>query len=1198
MTTTQQTADQATSAFGGEPNLGAPEPIAIVGIGCRYPGAVESAEHLWRLAYDGVDAISGFPRDRGWNLEELFDPDPDHSGTSYIREGGFVDAVHFDADFFRISPREAAAMDPQQRMLLEVSWEALEHAGIAPARLSGSDTAVYVGLTESGYLPAGKAAPPEAEGFVATGGDASIASGRIAYSFGFQGPAVTVETACSSSLVAIHLACRSLRAGDCGVALAGGVSIFADPYIFVEYSRHRLMAPDARCKPFAAAADGTSWAEGCGILVLERLSDALSRQHSIWALIAGSAVNQDGASNGLTAPNGPSQQRVIDQALADAHLRAIDVDAVEAHGTGTRLGDPIEAQALLQTYGLHRPDSQPLWLGSLKSNIGHTAAAAGVAGVIKMTMALHHETLPRTLHIDAPTPRVDWTVGAIELLRDPVPWPITDHPRRAAVSSFGIGGTNSHLVLAEAPPRDAAPAIAATDRQAPQSDRLFAFPVSANGATALREQAGRLAAHLDAHPDHALSDIAHTLASGRSHLSHRAVVAARTPAELVDALRTLSTGLPHPHLVEGHRVTAEKTALIFSGQGSQWPTMGRGLMDTSQDFAAAVQRCADAFDPLTGWSLIDVLRGHDSQHSLADPEVVHPTIFAMAAGLTAVWESLGVTADAVVGHSQGEIAAAYAAGGLSLQDVARIVVCRSRALSTLSGGAMLAVRLPVDEVRGLLEKWSSPLAVAIVNGPHETVLAGNIAEIKQFESLCQRQSPDVAARVPITYAAHSAHIEHIRARIIDDLADIRPTSGRIPFYSANTGRMQPTGELDGHYWYANLRRTVNLQHTIEGLAAQGFRSFIEVGAHPILASAIEDTLHQYIQNGEAIVVTSIHRQRGTLSDMQIEAGKLYIRGLDVHWDRFLTDTPPRVVDLPTYPFQRRRYWIAEPRSTRPPPSTSPGRSRPLLDRTVVLADGEGTASSGTLSTASQPWLADHTVFGQLTVAGVVLVDMAMQAAQAAGAEVLEEFAIDTPLVIPPTGDVEVQVRIGPAADSDRRRAVCMPCAYGPGSRRMGSPRQRGSGPRSDSSSDPLGRTHSSASARSRATRPKDLRDIRSSGNRIRPDLQDAARRACRRRDRVRRDRPADPTRRRRSTRHRYRTIRHTPRDPSRSARRRRAVRGRRPAHRRVRLRRRDQTGRDATACAALRIPRRAIIRTRWIRITLPSAAQWRAFAAN
>ncbi|MGW4081347.1 type I polyketide synthase, partial [Streptomyces asiaticus] len=652
----------------------------------------------------------------------LFDPDPDHPGTSYVREGGFLrDAGEFDAGFFGISPREALAMDPQQRLLLETSWEALERAGIDPTALRGKDVGVYFGTLNQDYATDVDTVPEGVEGYLMTGSSASVLTGRVAYELGFEGPAMTIDTACSSSLVGLHLAAQALRSGECSMALAGGATVMSTPSAFVGFSRQRGMAEDGRCKSFAASADGTGWAEGAGVLVVERLSDAERLGHRVLAVVRGSAVNQDGASNGLTAPNGPSQQRVIRQALAGAGLVAGDVDAVEGHGTGTTLGDPIEVQALMATYGQDRPAGRPLWLGSLKSNIGHAQAAAGVAGVIKMVLALRHGVLPRTLHVDEPSSQVDWSAGAVELLREQRVWPEVGRPRRVGVSGFGVSGTNAHVILEQAPE------VAVEVAPVPDvPGGVVPLVVSGSDDAGLRGQARRLLDFVERRPEMELGHLARSLATSRAGLSERAVVLAGDRSEVLAGLAAVAGGEAAGSDVVGRADAQGRVAFVFPGQGAQWVRMGAELLRESEVFAEGLAECAGVLDPLTGWSLLDVVRGVGGGVSLERVDVVQPVSFAVMVALARVWLAAGVVPSVVVGHSQGEIAAACVAGGLSLEDAARVVVLRSRAIAAgLSGlGGMVSLAVGVEEAERLVEGWSGRVEVAAVNGPLSVVVAG------------------------------------------------------------------------------------------------------------------------------------------------------------------------------------------------------------------------------------------------------------------------------------------------------------------------------------------------------------------------------------------------------------------------------------------------------------------------------------------
>ncbi|MGW0769413.1 type I polyketide synthase [Streptomyces sp. NPDC002676] len=1009
------------------------EPIAIVGMACHFPGGVHSPEQLWELLLAGGDAITGFPTNRGWDLDKLYHPDPAHPGTSYTREGGFLhDADEFDAAFFGIPPREALAMDPQQRLLLETSWRAFEAAGIDPGPLKGSRTGVFVGAMTQDYGPRMHQAPDGVEGFLLTGTTASVASGRIAYTYGFEGPAVTVDTACSSSLVALHLAGQALRQGDCTLAVAGGVTVMPNPGMFAEFSRQRGLAPDGRCKPFAEAADGTSWAEGVGLLIVERLSDARRNGHQVLAVIRGTAINQDGASNGLSAPNGPSQQRVIRQALANARLTAADVDAVEAHGTGTRLGDPIEAEALLATYGRGHTAEQPLLLGSLKSNIGHTQAAAGAAGVIKMVLALRHGKLPGTLHMDRPTSHVDWSAGHIELPTGTVDWPERGSVRRGAVSAFGISGTNAHVIIESEPaPADSdahidadADADAGTDADAADGHTPLPWPLSARSEAALREQAARLRAHLEARPGLHTADVGHTLATGRALLPHRAAVVAKDRDAALTALNALAEGRDAPGLVRGTAaVGADREAVfVFPGQGSQWPGMAAELLDASPVFAQRVQECADALAPYVDWSLTDVLRGAPGAPALDRDDIVQPALFAVMVALAEVWRSYGVRPAAVVGHSQGEIAAACVAGALSLPDAARIAALRSQLLLGLAGtGGMVSLALPEAQALELIAAWSGRLTVAAVNGPSSTVVAGDPAALDELLAQCAERELR-ARRVPIDYPSHTVGVESIRERMLAELASVTPRACEVPFYSTVTGAPVDTAELDAEYWYQNLRQPVQFERTTRALLADGHRVFVEASPHPVLSVGIEETFAAAGAD-DARVVGTLRRADGGPARLLTSLAEAQVVGVPVRWAQAFTGRDVQRVPLPGHPFHRERFWLLPGTADRNVAAAGLlDGDHPLLMAAAELPDSDGLLFTGRLSLDTHPWLADHQVLGQVLLPGTAFVDMALHAANAADCDHVAELTVEAPLLLPERGGVRLRVAVG-APDATGHRPV-------------------------------------------------------------------------------------------------------------------------------------------------------------------------------
>ncbi|MEU6356331.1 SDR family NAD(P)-dependent oxidoreductase [Streptomyces sp. NPDC047072] len=1012
------------------------EPIAIVGLACRYPGGVRSPEDLWRVVADGVDATSEFPVDRGWP-EDLYDPDPDAPGRSYVRRGGFLDDVAgFDAEFFGISPREVLAMDPQQRLLLEVCWETLERAGIDPRRLRGSRTGVFVGASSSLYAGGPERAPSSVQGYALTGSLASVLSGRASYTLGLEGPALTVDTACSSSLVALHLASRALRGGDCSLALAAGVTVVATPTAFVEFSRQRGLAADGRCRPFGAGADGFGVAEGVGVLLLERLSDARRHGHRVWALVRGSAVNQDGASNGLTAPNGPSQERVIRQALDAAGASAAQVDVVEAHGTGTKLGDPIEAQALLAAYGRSRPADRPLWLGSVKSNLGHTQAAAGMAGVVKTVMAFQREQLPRTLHADPQSPLVDWEAGAVRLLHRPQPWPRGPRPRLAGVSSFGVSGTNAHVILEEAP----AEVPTAPDTGTPEADRaarragdgprvllpgpqpVVSWPVSAATPAGLRNQAHRLIRYVEDHPDARPTDLAHALAS-RSALHHRAVVVGTTHADLLSGLAALVAGRQVPHVVRGVAAGRAKAALVFPGQGWQWPGMGSRLMEHSPVFATALRECSAAVEELTGWSVVDVL---GEGRELARVEVVQPVMFSVMVALARTWQAMGVRPASVVGHSQGEIAAACVSGALALPDAVRIVVARATALRDISGeGAMISVPAGPDEVGSRLP---AGLTVAAVNGPAATVVSGPREAAEDFLARCVEDGLR-ARRIPVDYASHSPHVERLRARLLRDLSAVRAGPAAVPLCSTVTGTVLEGARLDGTYWYDNLRRPVRFETATRALLDTGHTVFVEVAAHPVLAPGIEQTIDTH--SADAGTVSTLRRDDDGPDRLHLAAADAWTRGLDISWPTLLpaptTSGAALSADLPTYGFDRQRYWLAPREHADLDAVGLTDAGHGLLGAVTDVAD-ERVVLSGRLSTRGTAWLADHTVADTPILPGSAFVELMLRAGDHVGSGRVRELLLVEPLPLPDTGaDVQVVVDV-PEGDERRVRVYARPHA--------------------------------------------------------------------------------------------------------------------------------------------------------------------------
>ncbi|TCO60869.1 type I polyketide synthase [Actinocrispum wychmicini] len=981
------------------------DPVAIVGMACRFPGGVSSPQDLWELVSDGRDAVGSFPTDRGWDVAGRYHEDVDQAGHYYQRDGGFIEnATEFDAAFFGISPREALAMDPQQRLLLEVSWEALESAGIPADSLRGSDTGVFMGLMTQDYGPGIDGQMADYEGYLFTGGTGSVAAGRVSFTFGFDGPAVTVDTACSSSLVALHLACQSVRLGECSLSLAGGATVLASLGMFIEFSRLRGLAPDGRCKAFSSSANGFGIGEGVGMVAMERLSDAQRLGHTVLAVVRGSAVNQDGPSSWLTAPHGPSQEKVVRQALANAGLSPSDVDVIEAHGTGTKLGDPIEAQALLATYGQDR--ETPILLGSVKSNIGHAQAAASVAGVIKMVYGMRHGLIPASLHVVEPTPHVDWTMGAVQVAAEHTPWPETGRPRRAAVSGFGVSGTNAHMILeAPAPPPPADPRVsrsgtvrrALPDHEMPVGEAaVVPWVLSAKSAAALRAQAERLLS-VESDP----VDVGYSLVTTRSVFDHRAVVVSGDPRS---ALAEFAAGEPSADVIEGSGPGGTGPVFVFPGQGSQWVGMASALLAENEVFANRMSECAAALDPHVDWELLEVLT---DEETLLRVDVIQPVLWAMMVSLAAVWESFGVRPAAVVGHSQGEIAAACVSGALSIEDAALVVALRSQAIRALAGrGGMVSVPLNEAAVREFIARWDGRISVAAVNGPAATVVSGDADALDEL--LDQYAAKDVRAkRIPVDYASHSSHVDAIRDKLHTLLAPISPRTPEIPFHSTVPGDHDL---LDGEYWFTNLRETVNFAPTVAELVDEGHTVFIEVSAHPVLAMAVQDIL------GDAgVAVGTLRRDDGGPDRLLMSLAEAFVNGTAVDWERAFQNG--RKVDLPTYAFQRERFWLtAKPQSTGVPGGMT-AVEHPFLTAKVVLPD-EDLLVTGRISVQEHPWLVDHAVSGTVLLPGAALLEMALFAGDQIGWPTVDELTLDAPLLLEDHSDVQVIVE--PADDTGRR----------------------------------------------------------------------------------------------------------------------------------------------------------------------------------
>ncbi|CDR16261.1 modular polyketide synthase [Streptomyces iranensis] len=1013
-------APEETAGPTSAPRAVSTEPVAIVGMACRLPGGVSTPEELWELVLQGRDGISDFPVNRGWDLENLFHPDPDHPGTSYAHQGGFLhDAGEFDAGFFGISPREALAVDPQQRLMLETSWEALERAGIDPTTLRGRDVGVFSGVTYHNYGSGVEPVPAELEGMLGLGASASVLSGRVSYALGFEGPSVAVDTACSSSLVALHLAAQALRAGECSIALAGGVTVMPTPGIFIAFSRQRGMSIDGRCKSFAASADGTGWAEGVGVLALERLSDAERNGHRVLAVVRGSAVNQDGASNGLTAPNGPSQQRVIRQALATAGVSAAEVDVVEAHGTGTALGDPIEAQAVLATYGQDR--DRPLLMGSLKSNIGHAQAAAGVAGVIKMVLALRHGIAPRTLHVEEPTSQVDWSAGAVELLTEERVWPeVAGRPRRAGVSAFGVSGTNAHVILEQAAP-------AQTEPTGPAMSWRKGVPVplvvSGRGDAALRAQARRLRSFLADEPQLDVSELGFALGCGRAGLSDRAVVVAGDREEALAGLGVVVRGGSGVGVVSGS-VVRGRLGVLFAGQGCQRVGMGRGLYEVFPVFREVFDGVCEVLDRELGAGGVS---GSVREVVFGGGELLERTVFAQAglfaveAALFRLVESWGVVPDVVGGHSVGEVTAAYVAGVLSLEDAAVLVAARGRLMEALpEGGAMVAVGAGEERVRPLLV---AGVDIAVVNGPAAVVVSGDEEPVLRVAEELSGQGCRTR-RLAVSHAFHSARMEPMLEEFREAIADVSFAAPVIPLVSNVTGRLADTEAVCSlEYWVEHVRAAVRFADGVRALADYGVSTYLELAPDAVLSAMVGDCLPEELAEA-SVVVPSLRREGDEPRALMSAVAQLHVAGVRLDFGALFGNTvlPAHISDLPTYAFQREHYWlVGDGRGAGDVTSAGlAGVEHPLLGAVMEVPGSGDVLFTSRLSLGSHPWLADHVAAGAVLLPGAAFVELVVRAGDEVGCGGVEELVMEAPLVLAEGGAVQVRVSVAEADEGGRR----------------------------------------------------------------------------------------------------------------------------------------------------------------------------------
>ncbi len=977
------------------------EPIAIISMACRLPGDVFTPEDYWQVLDKGQDVVDKFPN--RWNVESIYDSNPESKGKTYCKEGGFLKEIDkFDANFFGISPREAQAMDPQQRLLLETSWEALERAAILPEKIKESLTGIFIGQMYSDYGSTMTSSPEELDGYVGTGSAASVSAGRIAYVFGLQGPTMTIDTACSSSLVSIHLACQALRARECNLALAGGVAIMASPAIFIEFSRLKGLAPDGRCKSFSALADGAGWSEGCGIILLKRLSDAQKDGNKILAVIKGSVVNQDGRSQGLTAPNGPSQTKLIKRALEISGLKPSEIDAIEAHGTGTTLGDPIEANSLIEVFSSTRLQDKPLYLGSSKSNIGHTQAAAGVVGVIKMILALQNKRLPKTLYSEQPSPYIKWEGSGLELLTEAKAWLRGQQPRRCGISSFGISGTNAHIILEEAPE-------VLVEKKEPTQEKNVLL-ISGQTQEALKAQAKQYSEYIELHPEISLEDLCYSAAFYRTHFLHRACILAINREETVKALKEFSQTFASPLVNKAESLSGNcKVVFVYPGQGSQWLGMGKELLKKSAIFREIIAKCDKEISKEANFSVIEELLAKPETSRLKEIEVVQPVLFAMAVALTAMWKEFGVNPDIVVGHSQGEVAAAYIAGALSLEDAVKIVCRRSQIVKQITGlGLMAMIELTTQETKDRIEKplYKGKLSIAVSNSPNQTVVSGETQAIEQLIEELENEKI-FCRKIQVDYASHSPQIETLKTELLEKLSEIKTKTTEISFISTVKKQVLDGTQLDAQYWYENLRETVNFAEVIEKLWLDSECVMIEQSSHPLLTLSMEQIRNNAKARG--VVIHSLKREQPQIDTLFSSIGLAHCAGVKVNWTKILTGA---FVELPTYPFQRQKYWLESEKEKSIDISLMGLElaKHPLLGAMTQLADG-GYLFTASLSLKEHHWLEDHKVFGSVILPATGYLELAWRAGELLGINSVSNLMLINPIVLSKDTFTQLQLKV-------------------------------------------------------------------------------------------------------------------------------------------------------------------------------------------